>query len=188
MRSTTFSAFRAAGRCVLQLLSFPFVAAFHEDSFDGSALTSYKLEPAWFVPDTARLTTFARFDEAAKKSDDPLVDCTTTKEEAIRPICLLPASLAPVLMETRMSPTATWPILRAFATKHKIVTQLHQLFTWLSTVGHVVNNDSRIDVFAAADMDPVLHQRRRLVSNSILGAPQTSPTPQSRSRVHGGGI
>ena len=130
------------------------------------------------MPDTARLTTFARFDDATKQSADPLVDCTTTKEEAIRPICLLPAALAPVLMETKMSPTTAWPILQAFATKHKIVQQLHPLFTWLSAVGHVVNNDSRIDVFAAADMDPVLHQQRRLVSNSILGAPQTSPTTQ----------
>ena len=150
--------------------------AFHKDSFDSSAPTLYKLEPAWFVPDTARLTTFARFDEAAKQSDDPLVDCTTTKEEALRPICLLPAALAPVLMETKMSPTAAWPILRAFAAKHKIVTQLHPLFTWLSAVGHVINEDCRIDVFAAADMDPVLHQRRRIVSDGILGAAPPSQT------------
>ena len=70
--------------------------------------------------------------------------------------------MAPLLMDRTLSPTEAWPILRSFAVKHKVITKLNPLFSWLTTVAQVENDKLRVDIFTLLLRPPLNLKLRRV--------------------------
>lgn len=155
---------------------------FHGNSFDGNAPPTYDLNSTWLRNKTAYITSITTFEHAIKDNNNALVSTGSSKVEQVRSICLLLTELAPILMEHTLSPTAALPSLRAFATKHKILTSMNPFFTWLSTMGQNENDKLRVDVFTPEDMGPELNAQRCNIAMALIGS-GTSPAATSAAPV-----
>ena len=150
---------------------------FHGDAFQGNTPPSYLVEPTWFQMDRVIVPAIKDFDEACKTTTTSTVGTPGAKTSNSKSICVIPTNLAPLLMEQPLTPTAAWPILRAFAAKQSAKTQLAPFFAWLSILGHKDNHRVRVDSFTPADMEMELHARRTKIVRAILGkAPAIAPT------------
>ena len=90
---------------------------------------------------------------------------------------MLLTAFAPVLMERPLIPVEAWPILRSFANKQKVTSNMNSFFGWISAVGQLENKNLQVDLFTPANMGQVLYTRRIKISNVILGTTPVAPTP-----------
>ena len=54
---------------------------------------------------------------------------------------VLPITFAPVLLLCQLGPVQEWPLLRALARNHRVLTEADPLFQWILAVA---NNDNKL--------------------------------------------
>ena len=150
--------------------------AFHGDAFATDPPPTYQIEPGWFRREKAISITFSAFEAKLTDPVGDVVDATSSTTKEIRSIALIPTAMAPLLMGKPLTPTAAWPILRAYAQREKLTAQLAPLFNWLLAVSIDANDKCRIDMFTPSDMAPVLFNRRSKIADMILPTATVAPT------------